>query len=442
MVFMLNKLRKLKAREELMETVLVGGASLIGSVFSYLLQFVLGRKLSVGDYGTFNALLSLSTLMGVFSAVFATSLVKIVAEIYAKKENKKLQSLFVKVSKFSFVVGLLFFIIIFFFRGAISDYINVGDEILITLFGASVGLAFIATIPNSYLRGMQEFKKYSVFYIISLFNRFIFPTIAVFLGFGLRGVYGAAPLATFVSFFVGYLMLNLDLREVKEVDVSKEFKKIFSFGTSVLLVNFSMLALNNVDLILVRKFFSAEESGYYAGVMTLGKILLFGAGAVTIVMFPKITALYADGKYFLGRLKKLLYLLIAILIVGVLCYQIFPGIITNVFFGEAFKNSVEYLPLFSVFVALYVLIQFLVMFFLAIDKKKVGFLLLPGVISQYVLISMFHESLWSVININIGVSVFTLLLLSVYFYFSLPKIGKRDIKNLEGVSDELEIFPS
>ena len=442
MVFMLNKLRKLKAREELMETVLVGGASLIGSVFSYLLQFVLGRKLSVGDYGTFNALLSLSTLMGVFSAVFATSLVKIVAEIYAKKENKKLQSLFVKVSKFSFVVGLLFFIIIFFFRGAISDYINVGDEILITLFGASVGLAFIATIPNSYLRGMQEFKKYSVFYIISLFNRFIFPTIAVFLGFGLRGVYGAAPLATFVSFFVGYLMLNLDLREVKEVDVSKEFKKIFSFGTSVLLVNFSMLALNNVDLILVRKFFSAEESGYYAGVMTLGKILLFGAGAVTIVMFPKITALYADGKYFLGRLKKLLYLLIAILIVGVLCYQIFPGIITNVFFGEAFKNSVEYLPLFSVFVALYVLIQFLVMFFLAIDKKKVGFLLLPGVISQYVLISMFHESLWSVININIGVSVFTLLLLSVYFYFSLPKIGKRDIKNLEGVTDELEIIPS
>lgn len=425
-----------------METVLVGGASLIGSVFSYLLQFVLGRKLSVGDYGTFNALLSLSTLMGVFSAVFATSLVKIVAEIYAKKENKKLQSLFVKVSKFSFVVGLLFFIIIFFFRGAISDYINVGDEILITLFGASVGLAFIATIPNSYLRGMQEFKKYSVFYIISLFNRFIFPTIAVFLGFGLRGVYGAAPLATFVSFFVGYLMLNLDLREVKEVDVSKEFKKIFSFGTSVLLVNFSMLALNNVDLILVRKFFSAEESGYYAGVMTLGKILLFGAGAVTIVMFPKITALYADGKYFLGRLKKLLYLLIAILIVGVLCYQIFPGIITNVFFGEAFKNSVEYLPLFSVFVALYVLIQFLVMFFLAIDKKKVGFLLLPGVISQYVLISMFHESLWSVININIGVSVFTLLLLSVYFYFSLPKIGKRDIKNLEGVTDELEIIPS
>jgi len=120
-------------------------------------------------------------------------------------------------------------------------------------------------------------------------------------------------------------------------------------------------------------------------------------------------------------LKRLLTLLILVLIVGVTCYQIFPEIITNLFFGKAFENSVKYLPLFSVFVAFYVLINFLVMFFLAIDKKKVGFLLLPGVVIQYIGLNLFHGSLWEVINVNIAVSVFTLILLSVYFYFSVPK---------------------
>jgi O-antigen/teichoic acid export membrane protein len=168
---------------------------------------------------------------------------------------------------------------------------------------------------------------------------------------------------------------------------------------------------------------------------------LFGAGAVTVVMFPKITALYADGKRFMGRLKKLLMLLLFILVAGVFCYQVFPDIITNLFFGKAFENSVKYLPLFSVFVAFYVLIHFLVMFFLAIDKKVVGFLLLPGVLIQYLLLNFFHDNLWDVININIGVSVLTLVLLSTYFYFTVPKLDKRDIMKFKEVSDELDVLP-
>ena len=82
---MIDKLKKLKENKELMDTALVGGATLFGSVFSYLLQFVLGRKLSVSDYGTFNVLLSLSSMVGVFGAVFGTSLIKVNAEIFAKK---------------------------------------------------------------------------------------------------------------------------------------------------------------------------------------------------------------------------------------------------------------------------------------------------------------------------------------------------------------------
>jgi len=68
------------------------------------------------------------------------------------------------------------------------------------------------------------------------------------------------------------------------------------------------------------------------------------------------------------------------------------------------------------------------MFFLAIDKKKVGFLLLPGVFIQYIALNFFHDSLWEVINVNIGVSVFILITLSVYFYFSVSKFKKEEFE--------------
>ena len=46
--FVLNKVKRLKIDGEVFDTLLVGGATLFGSVFSYLLQFVLGRKLQIG----------------------------------------------------------------------------------------------------------------------------------------------------------------------------------------------------------------------------------------------------------------------------------------------------------------------------------------------------------------------------------------------------------
>lgn len=425
---MIEKIKGMRSNKDVLDTIIVGGATLFGSVFSYLLQFVLGRKLSVGDYGTFNALLSLSSMVGVFGAVFGTALIKVNAEIFAKKDNDSLRSLFISSVKFSLAVGLLSFLIIFSLREFISNYLNVGDSFLIILFGISIGMGFLIVIPNSYLQGTQEFKKYSLFHIFSLFLRFLIPTIFVFMGFGLRGVYSAAPISSITAFLFGLFILGLNLKNLKKVDVSDSFKKIFSFGSTVILVNFSMMALNNIDLIMVKRFFSPTDAGYYAGTMTLGKILLFGAGAVSVVMFPKITALHAGGKSFMKSLKRLLMLLILVLVVGVICYQIFPEIITNLFFGKAFENSVKYLPLFSVFVALYVLINFLVMFFLAIDKKKVGFLLLPGIVIQYIGLNFFHGSLWEVINVNIGVSVLILIILSVYFYFTVPKKMENPIE--------------
>jgi len=415
-----SKIKQIRNNEEVLDTIIVGVATLVGSVFSYLLQFVLGRKLSVEDYGTFNTLLSLTTIVGVLSGVLGTSLIKVSAEMHAKdKNNGKLEYFLYKTLVFSFLALIASFLLGVLFSNFVSIYLNINDRILIILLGLFVGFSFLLIVPTAFLQGVQKFKRYSVFHVVTMILRLLIPMVFVFAGFSVRGVWVGLSLSYIFSFLLGMLLLQIKVRSVEKRDISSYLEKLKSLFVSIILVNFALMFLNNIDVIMVKKFFSPIEAGYYSGTVTLGKILLFGAGAFTTVMFPRITALYVNGKEFTHKLKMIFFLLLGVLFVGVLCYRIFPEFLTKVFFGEAFMSSQEYLPLFSIFVAIYVLINFLVMFFLAIDKKAVGFLLLPGVVAQYILLNIFHESLWDVININIGVSAFTLVLLLVYFYFSV-----------------------
>ena len=84
-------------------------------------------------------------------------------------------------------------------------------------------------------------------------------------------------------------------------------------------------------------------------------------------------------------------------------------------FGSAYLPSAAFLPKFSLFVGSYVVINFMILFFLAIEKTKVVFLLLPATVLQIVLISFYHESLLSIVNVNLAVSSALLLSVGVYF---------------------------
>jgi O-antigen/teichoic acid export membrane protein len=151
------------------------------------------------------------------------------------------------------------------------------------------------------------------------------------------------------------------------------------------------------------------------GTVTVSKVLLFGAGTVAIVMFPQISELYAKGENYVKRLKIFFTLQLVLVTGGILFFTLFAELITRIMFGEKFMPSVEYIPLFTVFIGLYVLINFMILFFLAIGKTKVFLLQIPAVILQFILITLFHNNLYEVIKINIFVAL--LLLVGILFYY-------------------------
>ena len=423
---MINKAKEFIFSPAIYGTLIVSIGLIIGSVFAYLLQFFLGRLLSTEQFGTFNALLSVGNIASVPIGILSASLIKISSELLGKGDFEKLTLIFWKILFYSSLAGFLVFLLVAIYRFEIGEYLNIFDPTLILIFGIFIGIPFFGVVPMAYLQGLLRYKGYSFSVAINGVIRFTIPIVLVYMGYQLRGAYSGMIVSGILTYIIALFILKKNLTSIVKSDIKPYYKKILEFSLPVFFIQFGMLALNNVDIILVKRFFDGETAGYYAGTVTLGKIFLFGASMLVTVMFPQISSLYAKGEDYSKRFRQFLSLQIFIVIVGVAAFYLLPNLITLVFFGDKFLNSVQYLPRFSIFIGLYVITNFMVMFLLAIEKTKVFVFLVPAVLYQFILINTYHSSLYQIININSYVSL--VLLLFVWLYFELERKTIHDKK--------------
>lgn len=416
-------IQKVKSNQYLIGTVYIGAGSIFAAIFSYLLQFVFGRILSVADFGSFNALISLTYLVGVPAGVFGVSLVKYVSELSSKQDTKKLTALYWKLLVLSLLLGVGISLIIFLLRSGISEQLKIYDNNAITAYAILMGLSFVGAIPSSYLQGLLRYRAFAFFNVTSSFYRFALSALAVLFGFELAGAFGGMFVAGLLAIITAFFILRKNLTVFENISLVDDYKKLVAFSLPVMFVNFGLMLLNNIDLILVKKYFEPETAGYYAGTVTLGKIFLFGAGAVSTVMFPTISSLAARGLNYSRAFFKFLSLQLVLVAGGLVIFSVFPSFLTRLFFGERFMNSVEYLPMFSLFIGLYIVINFLILFFLAVSRTSVFLLLLPGLIVQYLLINSNHMTLYDIITADIYAGIISLVLLTAFFV--IGSNGKR-----------------
>lgn len=416
---MITQIKTLVKNPMIEKTVVVTVGTFIGSIFAYLLQIYLGRWLSVEDFGAFTALLSLSLILGVLIATFNTSLIKLVSTLASQNMFATLTHLFVQLVVVLLGVGLLFFTTIYLSRDFLSDFLSISNLDLFTSFGIFIGVSFLSLLPLSYLQGMLRFRSYSAFVVLRQLFRLLFPVVAVVSGFGLVGVFSGMTLAVLISFVVGIFVLKRNFTRFEKKDLRPYYKGILSFAGAVLFVQIGMTLLNNVDVILVKHFFDELTAGLYAGLVTVGKVLLFGASTVGVVMFPMISAAYSKKENYMGKFKLLLFLQIFVVAVGILAFSIGGEQITRIMFGSTYVPVAQYLPKFSLFVGSYVLINFMILFLLAIEKIRVFLFLIPAIIAQVMLIIKYHGDISSVINVNLVVSLALLLGVIVFFVKSV-----------------------
>lgn len=418
---MITKIKNIAQNPVARGSIIVTGGIFAGSIFSYLLQVCLGYLLPIEQFGTFNALLSLAVLLAIPAGAISTSLIKKTADLLAVNDFYTLRKLFWSLSRISLELGVFIALLFVVLNKSVSQYLNIPSGSIVYVFALFIALSFINIAPNSYLQGLLRFKAFSFVSVFSQFIRLILPVLFVYLGFSVTGAFAGMSVTSVLTFIASVILLQKNFRmgvsptkSVVNQNLTELYKQILSFSIPVFFINTGITILSNIDIVMAKHYFNAYEAGVYSGVVTMAKVFLFGAGIIQVVMFPQVSHLYSAGKNYLPRLLKFLTIQILIIAVGAVVYILVPSVVNDLMFRGKFAESVKYLPMFSVYISLYILLGFLSIFLLAINKTKAYWFILPACAVQYMFINFFHTGITDVIKADIIASGLACLFMSVY----------------------------
>ena len=187
----------------------------------------------------------------------------------------------------------------------LSSFLQISSQGLILLLGVSLFFAMVIPVPWGGLQGLQRFWPLALNLSLNGGLKLGLSITFVLLGWRVLGALGAVTIAYFITTILSLLILRSNLSQEKEtanpgLDPAKrgrsDLSEMYYYSVPVGLTLLCFMVLTNMDLILVKHFFTDQEAGYYSIAQMVGKIILFLPHPVVMVMFPKVTIMDAQKK--------------------------------------------------------------------------------------------------------------------------------------------------
>ncbi|MFC1674270.1 oligosaccharide flippase family protein [Candidatus Omnitrophota bacterium] len=403
----------LKHRDTFSKNILVvfAGTSLV-NIFNLLYQLLIAHRLSPADFAAFNSLLAIFLIFNSPLMTIQTGITKYIAEFRAQARVDKIRALLSGGLK-RILIACLFTIPIFFFVSVRSlSGLKISSSGAGYILAGMLVTSWILPVMFGGMQGMEKFKWLASTSVISGAAKLSLTFIFLALGFKVAGALGAFLAANMIMILICYLPLKgyISLRRQKE---DLDFKEIFLYLWPVAISTFCFMALISYDMILVKYYFGAEDAGFYSLAQMVGKIFFFLPGAISIVMFPRISGLNAKSIDTLPTLKRSLLYTAILCSAAFIGYNIFPAFALKILTGKAFGESILLGRLFGFSMSFFALLYILILYFLS--KKDLRFIkyLVLFTLLQFFAIVLFHQSLINV-QLILCVSSFCLFLLHLW----------------------------
>lgn len=391
------------------------------NVGNYLYHLIMGRMLGPETYGLLESVISLFVILAIPFSPLTLVIVKFISVYKGKNDSLSISSLYFYFRQKLFIWGLITSVVLILSSSLIMTFLHIKDLRFPLLISLTFFIGLFSILLKSMLQGLFKFSGLFFSNAIEIVVKVSTAILLVVFGFKALGAFSSIALGT----VFGITTALYFLRKEKFVNSKKflESKEIFKYSIPVFITTFGLTSLFTTDVVLVRNLFSAVDSGFYAALSVLGKIIFFATFPITMVLFPLVSRRHSSGEHYKHLLSIALLLNLSLAGVIVLVYFLFPTLMVNLLFGPKFLSVTPLLGLFGVFIAIYSFCSLLANFYLSVHKSKVSVLVFLASISQVILIYLFHSNLSQVITMSIIVNL--ALLASLLLYYPFAKIGKK-----------------
>jgi len=295
---------------------------------------IISRVLGPQGKGVYSLIILLPGLALVFGSFGISS-----ANVYyigsKKYKSEEIVGTSIILSLFLGLFLIVFFWALFqfdFFQNFIKTNKIISFYLWIAIF--SIPFSLIYQFLGGIIKGKQRIGDYNLIRIGGTVVQFFF--VLVFVLILKRGVFGAI-LAYFLSLLSLAFFSLYFIKKISKISLSfnkKFLKDSFFYGLKVYLAN-SLSYLNyRLDMFLIAVFLNPMAIGFYSIAVAISEKLFMIPGAVSTVLFPKISASFKEeADRFSSRVSRHVFLILIILII--LMIGLAKPLILF-FFGKAF----------------------------------------------------------------------------------------------------------
>ena len=295
-------------------------------------------------------------------------------------------------------------------RRPVAQYLNLPDSRILGV----LALGIVAYVPLGVRRGAMQgvcaFKRLSNNFIIESVTKLLAAVILVGLGYEVLGAVGAISASVIAAYFLPSVT-----REFHAKSEPASQPASFLEGMQAIVFFVGQVIINNIDILLVKHYFTPELAGLYAAVALVGRVLYFASWSVVSAMFPVSAATKPRDENPSVVLLPFL-LVLAIAIVFILVVSFFPGLIMHAIFGGGFIDAEPLLALYATATGLYALGVVLMAYEMSRRIANTGWLQLIFSGILVLAIGVFHETLRQVIVVQVVLMAVLLLLVSFPFF--------------------------
>jgi O-antigen/teichoic acid export membrane protein len=310
------------------------GSVLVVNGGNYLYNLILGRLLGPAVYSEAALLITLLLVLSFLGMTFQLATAKF-AILFSNDDWIALEQI---LYKYALGFGLLIGILIFAFAGNLQELFHTESSLLFKTFAVSVPLYFFMSVNRGKYQGKQDYQKLSLTYQTEMWSRLVItlgllwvvpfkPTFLVALGIGLSFVFGLIP-------------TDFNIKSIiQKVTLSKENKrKVISFIVLTACYEFTQIIINNSDILLVKHYFDTVNAGLYSSLAMIGRVVYFIAWMFVMLLLPTVVQKQNDGEATAPILIKYVSYVGLLAIAIIFCCAVFPELIIQLMFGEAYVS--------------------------------------------------------------------------------------------------------
>ena len=375
----------------LISSAMVGGINLLYNI-------LIARWLGAVQFGHAAAVYTLLMLLSSVTLAFQLVCSKFVAQSEALEAKA---GVYVSLHRSSWKVGTILGVLLVLASSAVSSYLKLPTRTYIILLGVGTALYVPLGVRRGLLQGMYDFRRLAENFVVEVLVKLVGAILLLVLGWGVTGVIAAVTASLGVAYLMAYP--QKDLRVATKPDLPASFWE----GMQAAVFFVGQVIINNVDIVLVKHFFSAGEAGLYAAVALVGRVVYMLSWSVVSSMFPVSAGARSDERG--GRMVLTTTFLLVLLITTLFLFGLWlaPNALWKFLLGAGFpplggrSPYTSLLLLYAAATGVYSLAVVLMTYEMSRKIVNVGWLQL-GMSGAVVLgIYTFHKNLHQVIAVQL-----------------------------------------